>query len=287
MRQPEKETLIKSVGAFVAERIAAAFVPVTERIKSLEQRAPVPGPKGDPGDRGEKGDAGAAADTAEIIEHAKRVSADAVSSVLERIATIEQRAPERGEKGDTGERGEAGTEGPTGPMGPEGPPGPRGEKGESGPAGIAGDRGQEGPEGKPGRDGRDGLPGVQGEKGIDGLNGKDGRDGIDGKDGLGVSDLDVAYDGERTFTFRWSNGERKEERAFVVPMVIDRGVFKAETQYRKGDAVTFGGSIFIAQRDTDARPETSDDWRLGVKRGRDGKDGRLVPEKPREPVRMS
>jgi integrin beta 3 len=37
--------------------------------------------------------------------------------------------------------------------------------------------------------------------------------------------------------------------------------------------VTLDGSLFIAQRDTEAMPGTSADWRLAVKRGRDGKDG--------------
>jgi hypothetical protein len=42
--------------------------------------------------------------------------------------------------------------------------------------------------------------------------------------------------------------------------------------HKRGDAVTWNGSLFIAQRDTEAKPETSDAWRMAVKRGRDGKD---------------
>jgi hypothetical protein len=38
--------------------------------------------------------------------------------------------------------------------------------------------------------------------------------------------------------------------------------------------VSFGGSAFIAQRDTTDKPESSDAWRLAVKRGRDGKPGK-------------
>lgn len=39
--------------------------------------------------------------------------------------------------------------------------------------------------------------------------------------------------------------------------------------------VSFGGSVFIAQRDTDGVPEAPESgWRLAVKRGRDGKDGK-------------
>jgi hypothetical protein len=52
--------------------------------------------------------------------------------------------------------------------------------------------------------------------------------------------------------------------------VIDRGVWR-EGQYKAGDAVTWAGSLWIAQKDTDAKPDSGDGWRLSVKRGRDGK----------------
>lgn len=103
-----------------------------------------------------------------------------------------------------------------------------------------------------------------------------------GEDGLGVADLDVAYDGERTITLRWLNGEKAAERSFVLPIVIDRGVHKSGAEYKKGDAVSSGGSMFIAQKDTTAAPET-DDWRLAVKRGREGKPG--LPGKEGAPGR--
>ena len=42
--------------------------------------------------------------------------------------------------------------------------------------------------------------------------------------------------------------------------------------YRRHNSVTFGGSTWTAQCDTTAKPGSSDDWRLTVKRGQDGKD---------------
>ena len=40
--------------------------------------------------------------------------------------------------------------------------------------------------------------------------------------------------------------------------------------YERGDAVTYGGSLWIAQRDTNEYPRGEDSgWRLAVKRGRD------------------
>jgi hypothetical protein len=57
--------------------------------------------------------------------------------------------------------------------------------------------------------------------------------------------------------------------------VIDRGVFKDGTEYDKGDGVTWGGSFWIAQRDTQSKPDAGNgDWRLAVKKGRDGKDAK-------------
>lgn len=148
---------------------------------------------------------------------------------------------------------------------------------EAGPQGERGETGPDGPQGESGRDGRDGLPGVpglQGEKGTDGTNGRDGVDGKDGLDGLGFDDLTVEHDGERAFTIKLAQGSRVKDFTFTVPAVIDRGVFNDGT-YTKGDGVTFGGSYWIAQKDVpEGKPGLSPDWRLAVKKGRDGKDGK-------------
>jgi hypothetical protein len=120
-----------------------------------------------------------------------------------------------------------------------------------------------------GRDGRDGQPGPPGPFGRDGV---DGRDGKDGADGLGFDDFEETYDGERTFTRRYiRNGTVLREFVWSVPYVLDRGVYQAGKTYVQGD--TCGGSFWIAQQTTDARPETSPAWRLAVKRGAAGRDG--------------
>jgi hypothetical protein len=112
------------------------------------------------------------------------------------------------------------------------------------------------------RDGRDGRDAT----GIDGINGKDGRDG------LGFDDLDVVYDGERTLTVRFMQGERMREFPCLLPIVLDRGVYKDGRDYERGDAVTWAGSLWIAQEPTGEKPDGGGGWRLAVKRGRDGKD---------------
>lgn len=104
---------------------------------------------------------------------------------------------------------------------------------------------------------------------------KDGRDGIDGKDGadgLGFDDIDITHDGERGFTIAVVRGDRRKEFTFQLPVVLERGVYKADRTYERGDAVTCDGSYWIAQKSSPAgKPGQSPDWRLSVKRGRDGK----------------
>lgn len=118
------------------------------------------------------------------------------------------------------------------------------------------------------KDGRDGQPGAPGPAG------RDGEDGKDGRDGFGLEDFDVALEG-RTLTVRFTRGELKVERQLRVPFPQDCGVYRPEAKYEKGDGVTFGGSYWLAQVDEPAdKPGTSEQWRLAVKRGRDGKDAR-------------
>lgn len=113
-----------------------------------------------------------------------------------------------------------------------------------------------------------------------------GKDGDPGNDGLGFDDLDAAYDGEKTITLTFMRGERVKEFAFTMPVVIDRGVYRDGSEYKAGDGVTWGGSFWIAQKDTSAKPDAGDDWRLSVKRGRDGKNGVAKEIKASQPVRV-
>jgi hypothetical protein len=97
--------------------------------------------------------------------------------------------------------------------------------------------------------------------------------GPKGKDGLGFDDMDFAQTGDRSFVLRFSRGGEVKEYPLTVPSMIDRGVFKAGAQYDCGDAVSWAGSLWIAQRATSEKPDgPSSGWRLAVKKGRDGKD---------------
>jgi len=94
----------------------------------------------------------------------------------------------------------------------------------------------------------------------------------------------VLWEGVRSLSFH----AREDGRTFVfsalttsgasfvqeVPtaLVIYRDVFVSGRTYDEGDAVTWGGSTWIARKTTDTTPGDGNDWRLAVKRGRDGKD---------------
>jgi integrin beta 3 len=140
--------------------------------------------------------------------------------------------------------------------------------------GERGERGEDGPAGPTGRDGATGRDGRDGKDGKDGKDGEDGRDGSNGADGFGFDDLSVTYDGERRITLRFQKGNRAREFPIDLPVPIDRGVWRAGELSQRGDGKSHGGSFWIAQRDTQARPEEGEDWRLAVKRGRDGRDGK-------------
>lgn len=226
------------------------------------------------------------AEANELVELIATAIETATAPLLTRIIALEKRGilqGERGEKGQTGDPGEKGERGETGETGPPGPKGEKGDPGDPGRPGATGEKGEPGPAGPPGIPGRDGQPGVPGRQGEKGADGKDGKDGRDGVDGLGIDDLQVEHDGERTFTFKAIHGERvKSLGSFVVPAQIHRGVWKQGT-YTYQDVVTWAGSQWVCmQKSTMAKPgENSPEsraWVLCVKRGDIGKTGPVGPE---------
>lgn len=98
---------------------------------------------------------------------------------------------------------------------------------------------------------------------------KDGRDAID----VEGFDLVLSEDG-RTVTVKMQAGETVVEKSVKIGAVIDRGTYKHEGQYEKGDGTSYGGSYWIAKCDNpQGVPGTGEtDWRCAVKKGRDGKD---------------
>lgn len=219
---------------------------------------------------------------------------NAVKPLLVRLAAVEAKSPERGEKGDPGERGEQGGQGEQGAPGGPGPAGERGEKGEKGDPGEPGPPGERGSDGAPGRDGIDGVSGEPGPIGPQGEKGDPGRDGRDASD-LAVIKLLISEqiersiaavfksltvispDDGRTLLFSASAGEVRVEHEVKTGVLLDQGVWTSR-QYEKGDGVSWGGSVWFAQEATSEKPGEGKSWRLAVKRGRDGKDGKAPPE---------
>jgi Collagen triple helix repeat (20 copies) len=165
-------------------------------------------------------------------------------------------------------------------------PGPEGKRG------LPGERGEKGERGEPGK------PGAAGPAGADG---RDGERGAKGEPGRNASDLTLVQEMieqrvARTFdaalvttpdggrTLLCSLGGKLHQ--IKTAIVLDAGVWKEGAAYNRGDAVSLGGSLFIAQADTGAKPGKSDDWRLAVKRGSDGRDARPDEKRAPEVVRF-
>lgn len=94
------------------------------------------------------------------------------------------------------------------------------------------------------------------------------------RDGFGFDDMSFEHDGERTFTLRFTKGDEVKEFKAKIPVMLDRGVFKDDRIYDKGDCVTWAGSIWISQVEENnmhPRDGGSGAWRLAVKAGRDGR----------------
>lgn len=153
-----------------------------------------------------------------------------------------------------------------GAPGKDGAPGPRGEKGERGDngTGLAGAMID--------RDGGLVIMLTNGEaKALGTVVGKDGAPGRDGKDGLGFDDLTFEHDEDGRPVAKFRRGDLV--KSFALPGIIDRGTYVAGETYRKGDAVSWGGSLWIAQNDApDGKPGEGGGFRLAVKKGRDGRD---------------
>lgn len=135
--------------------------------------------------------------------------------------------------------------------------------------------GRDGVDGKDGRDGVDGQHGTDGAKGMDAEPGKDGRDGRDGKDGIASLDQITAIASKTVDDRLASEVQKQVAEVFAAqPILKYRDVYQAGTEYRPGEAVSWGGQVYIATEPTSAKPGDSKAWSLAVKRGRDGRDAK-------------
>lgn len=271
MTEAEIAAVVKMLAPIIRETVAAEVhevrsgllslhdVPI--RLKAIEDR-PIPR-DGRPGEKGERGDRGL---QGLVGERGPEGPAG--------LAGLDGRPGEKGERGDPGLQGlsgERGLEGPPGLAGRDGVQGLKGDRGDIGPIG------ERGPEGTTGVHGRDGLPGVAGANGLmgeRGLPGEKGADGLHGRDGT-LEHLQIAYDGERTVTFAFKNGDPVDGGVLRLPIPIYRDMWTDGKQYDTSDIVRYSGSMWFCRQPTTTKPmEGSKAWSLCVLRGRDGKDGK-------------
>ena len=207
-----------------------------------------------------------------LAPHIRKLVADTVAPLAGRLAELEARPVEKGEPGPPGSPGAAGEPGPQGLPGPAGESGQRGPDGERGPPGA---QGQPGEKGDTGRDGRDAADlGVLKDFIIEQVT----TQVIGAFERVSITSVDLGR------TLNAALGGKSHEIKTAIP--LDAGVW-TERAYVAGDAVSHGGSMFIAQVETSAKPGKSDDWRLAVKRGADGRDFRPDDKGgPPEPVRF-
>ncbi len=88
----------------------------------------------------------------------------------------------------------------------------------------------------------------------------------------GIAEITMSYDGERQCDIAIAkSGGDVVLQVMPLPMIIDRGLWNGG-EYKRFDAVTWNGALWIAQEDnTDAQPGTEKAWRLAVKKGRDSR----------------
>ena len=232
------------------------------------------------------------------MEQKLATHADAIVDITAAVASIPV-----GRDGKDGKDGIDGKDGLDGAHGKDGAPGRDGKDGING---------KDGADGRDGVDGKDGINGKDGADGRDALE-LDIVDAIDPqkayprgtvaayRGGLikatrrtgpigeslsaagwrvilrGVAQTEVVpSDDLRTLGIRLTHTDGEVvEQTLRSPSLLYRGVFREGDQYDGGDAVTFGGSLWVALRATTTKPgDGSPDWRLAVKKGRDGRDAK-------------
>ena len=97
----------------------------------------------------------------------------------------------------------------------------------------------------------------------------------------GINAIAITRDSERGFTVRITrSSDTTDATSFVMPVLIYRGVYQAGRIYEEGDVVTWAGSLWHCNEPTDVKPDAKPDegtpWTLAAKRGRDGRDLRMI-----------
>lgn len=287
--------LAKELAPVVKAHVEAAFRPLADRLKALEDRKPENGERGEQGlpgergadgakgERGEQGERGQQGEQGPAGKDAPAVDIDAIVDAVvaklltsDRLKTLSDVAAAEAVaehfEANPVQHGKDGRDGRDGKDGERGTPGERGEKGEAGNDG----RGAAGA--MIDREGN--LILTMSDGTVERLGvvvGKDGGNGRDGADGLSMADVARTYDGDtHEVVERWSVGGVQKELRYPAGGISPGGFWKEGTVARAAQAFTHDGHLWVAKRETRAKPslEAKDDWQLAARKGRDGKDGR-------------
>jgi hypothetical protein len=275
----------KAMGAIVREAVA----PLLRRIEELEKRQPErgeqgpqgergldgergpQGEKGDPGDRGEKGERGEPGQDAPEVD-VEAVVASVMKAMLggDGLKTLVDLQVSEAVAGYFAENPiQHGRDGAAGAPGPQGERGEKGEAGQDG-VGVA--------DALIDRDGALVLTMSDGRaKSLGVVVGRDGAAGANGRDGLSMADVVREYDSERhEVVERWTAAGEAKELRYPAGGIRPGGFYREGMKCHALQAVTHDGALWIAKRDTTAKPclENADDWQLAARKGRDGRDGK-------------
>ncbi len=255
------------------------------RIGEVEQVKLLPGPKGDPGADGAPGEKG---DPGEPGRDGTDAEPVLVADVVRELVATEALAPlidlmvaEAVAKyfaANPVQHGRDGEDGADGRDGADGERGPQGEKGEPGSNGVDGKDGVGLADALIDRDGALVLTMTDGRaKTLGVVIGRDGAAGADGRDGLSMVDVSRIYDAEtHEVVERWTVAGEAKELRYPAGGIRPGGFWREGMKCYALQAITHDGALWIAKRDTAARPclENADDWQLAARKGRDGRDGK-------------
>lgn len=94
----------------------------------------------------------------------------------------------------------------------------------------------------------------------------------------GIDAIDVDKSGDREITVKITDSRGEQVvKTFSMQNVIYQGIYdeKKDADYEDGDMVTCGGSVWHCLSKNPGRPgDSNPNWKLAVKRGQNGKDGR-------------
>ena len=196
-----------------------------------------------------------ASQLADIVKAELKARDDLIAALSERVKSLESRpAPRDGVDGKDGERGEKGDPGDVTVINLDAIE-----------ARIKAIEERPAP-----RDGRDGQPGPKGDPG------ERGYDGRDGADGWSPDHFEFKMEPDGTGHFAMKRGDEEKTFPFHLPVLVDRGVYKQDSSYLAGHAVTWGGDVWICQVDNPGPPgKDFAGWRLAVRKGRDARSARV------------